>query len=267
MSKLSSETLFHYVSDKKHLIDILENNFRPRYVIEKLHFESGDLHEIGIPMLCFCDIALSNIEEHVEWYGEYGIGMNKEWGIRKGLTPVHYYNERSHTIGELSKSISELRSIVEQDEVANDKATTIRNGYIGLYYNLWFMKLYEGEQFSIKSNKTETKKFYDEREWRYIPSIGDLKNLNSSLPMSIQGGRIEEFKQDSSYRNQLNRNLGDDTRLSFNPEDIAYIIIATENDRREFIDAIKFAKNRYEEDIVEVLFSKIISLEQIRRDF
>ena len=156
MSRLSSETLFHYVRKKEYLISILKNNFRPRYVIEKFTVESGELIKAALPMLCFCDIILSSIDEHVKWYGRYGIGMKKEWALKKGLTPVHYYNPESHAMKYLSKALLYMRQKLNNGESNPD--------LISDYYNLWFMKPYIGMQFNRFEKSISPKKYYDERE-------------------------------------------------------------------------------------------------------
>lgn len=35
-------------------------------------------HTKSLPMICFCDMPLSNISDHVEVYGHYAIGFNKK---------------------------------------------------------------------------------------------------------------------------------------------------------------------------------------------
>lgn len=267
MSKLSSESLFHYVEKKEYLIDILENNFRPRYVIEKMYFDEEDYFEVGIPMLCFCDIKLANIEEHTNWYGNYGIGMKKEWAIRNGLTPVHYYNKDSHLSNEIKTGISIFRELIKNEQVPNEFKTKHSEIFHSLYYNFWFMKSYEGEQFFKHTDKIEYKKFYDEREWRYIPSTTSLKAMREELPMSLLNKRLAIYRSDADYKNRINTELGEDTKLYFIPDDIAYIIIRNEAERTELINAIKSTKLVYCIGTVETLSSKIISLDQIKSDF
>eukprot|EP01034_Spumella_vulgaris_P011525 gene11525-14663_t len=67
--------------------------FWPRYSLEDFRWQvSGpNSHEFAaFPMVCFCDIPLSRIDEHVGFYGSYGLGLSREWGIRAGLNPVQY---------------------------------------------------------------------------------------------------------------------------------------------------------------------------------
>ncbi|WNR46864.1 abortive infection system antitoxin AbiGi family protein [Paenibacillus roseipurpureus] len=261
MSRLSSETLFHYVREKSFLISILQNNFRPRYVKEEFSFESNELAKIALPMLCFCDIKLSSIDEHVKWYGKYGIGMKKEWALKKGLTPVHYYNPNSHAIKHLSDALLNIRQGIKN-------GTSNLDAYISNYYNLWFLKPYTGEQYNRSEDKILQKEFYDEREWRYIPSLDELKRLDEGLPMSISGDELVRFENKyDSYNSDLNTKLGESISLDFTPQDISYIIVGHEEERLEMIGAIKQAKSHFDRDTRELVFSKIISLEQIFKDF
>jgi hypothetical protein len=95
---VSSNTLFHFTDSAENLIRILENDFLPRFCLEELElFRKGDtpLIDMAIPMVCFCDLPLSNIGEQLSAYGNYGIGMSKEWGIRQGINPVLYLTPNS----------------------------------------------------------------------------------------------------------------------------------------------------------------------------
>src|SRR5688572_32225145 len=95
MSPISSNTLFHFTDTRDHLVSILTNEFRPHYCLEDLSVLGGLPPEtagnvIGIPIVCFCDIPLSQATEHMRVNGRYALGLRKDWGMRQGLTPVLY---------------------------------------------------------------------------------------------------------------------------------------------------------------------------------
>ena len=69
-------------------------------------------------MVCFCDIPLSRTEEHVKFYGEYGIGLAKEWAERNNVTPILYVSSTNH----LPKT---FRDIVDHaHHLENDRKVT-----------------------------------------------------------------------------------------------------------------------------------------------
>ncbi|PIU57160.1 MAG: hypothetical protein COS88_01980 [Chloroflexi bacterium CG07_land_8_20_14_0_80_51_10] len=56
---LSADTLFHFTKSQDDLISILTNEFEPRYCIENLGFQTENQENLAIPMVCFCDLPLS----------------------------------------------------------------------------------------------------------------------------------------------------------------------------------------------------------------
>lgn len=85
MARISSQTLFNFTDTIEFLIDNLENGFYCHTTFEKLPYGKNGYR---VPMACFCDIPLSLIKEHFNWYGRYGIGIKKSYGRELGVKPV-----------------------------------------------------------------------------------------------------------------------------------------------------------------------------------
>ena len=102
---LSANTLFHFTKDSNTLLSILSTKFYPRLCLEKNFFTVKEVGKIAIPMVCFCDIPLSQISEHVEHYGEYAIGLKKSWAIKNGITPILYTHRESLITKNIGKNI------------------------------------------------------------------------------------------------------------------------------------------------------------------
>ncbi len=92
---LSANSLFHFTRSIDHLIDILKNEFKPHFCLEDFNVlyqnpQKFKALEYAIPITCYCDIPLSQIAFHLSIYGDYGIGMSKSWGKKKGINPILY---------------------------------------------------------------------------------------------------------------------------------------------------------------------------------
>lgn len=82
---LSSNTLFHFTDRIEGLISILSREFRPHYALEDLGDVFGQPRDprdptIGVPMVCFWDIPLSQTGKHMQTYGNYAIGLTRNGG-------------------------------------------------------------------------------------------------------------------------------------------------------------------------------------------
>src|SRR5438552_2629153 len=96
----SANTLFHFTGVRA-LKGILRNGFYPKYRKENLSVATPRISKYKnayVPMVCFCDLPLSRIRQHIDFYGEYGIGMRKEgWGIERGISPIIYLPVQSYS--------------------------------------------------------------------------------------------------------------------------------------------------------------------------
>lgn len=87
----SANALINFMRRREYLEMILHNMaIIPRYYIEYVDYLNIEgLSKVAFPMSCFCDIPLNKLTSHMEFYGDFGIGLDKErWGINKGIQPV-----------------------------------------------------------------------------------------------------------------------------------------------------------------------------------
>ena len=252
MSNISSNSLFHFTTKIDYLLNILENGFFPRYCYESAKITTEkrreDLEQIT-PMVCFCDISLSQISKHINKYGSYGIGMTKHWGINNKLNPVIYINTNS----KLSNSVSQLAdSIVELLDEHCSKH--IRDASDELLNLLKFLKPYEG----YDANRNEKGiRFYDEKEWRYIPEMSFDKEYKSLISFEDYNNKITLGKANEKLK---------EYKLNFTPEDIKYIFIPSINEIHIVISELK-KSNVFTKNEIEILTTKILTIEQINDDF
>lgn len=257
MGVLSSNTLFHYTNKMDYLIKILENDFSPRISIENL---STDItNEIGIPMVSFCDIPLSQVSNHSMTYGKYGIGLTKEWGQRMGITPVMYFHNSANHFKPFNIATDKLKS-----DIYGIEPQYSFEMYSHIMYITWFHKLYEGLMW--KDNKYMEKKFYDEREWRYIPSLGSMYD-SGITKMSYFDEDVKKLKHDIDFKEMINIELGKEFKLKFTPNDIKYLIVDKETEILKMISRVKKLKHKYGEDEIHLLITRIVSMESIENDF
>ncbi len=241
--KQSANTLFRFFEQAEYLYGTLEKSAMiPRYYTETVDYLDIDFPHIAYPMICFCDINLHKIQEHMDFYGGYGIAFSKEWGINKGIQPIQYINYESFLCKDFSKAFKYAITSETEDDAQNFLLT-----------QMYFLKPING---TMQRNDIEVPRlFTDECEWRYIP---DIKKIN--LPQAVT-------EQDICSLPTLNETLfnSPETWLKFKYDEIKYIIIKT-NDEFEYIcNLVKKITNTEEEK--NRLISKIIVWENSRRDF
>ena len=224
MPSISANALFHFTSSAQKLASILANDFWPNYHHEKIYLRADADYELFIPMVSFCDIPLSQISQHIERYGHYGLGMSKEWGIRNGLNPVLYLN---------------ADSILANDLHAALKATFLKEGVDALL----------NSQRCIKEYKDADTCYYNEREWMYVAPEKILQH-----PPSEEG--LAALNQKVRFRS-----------LSFEPQDIRYVVTKNREDIPNLIQDIFRLKSNRSQDEKLLVISKIISCEDITEDF
>lgn len=204
---ISANTLFHFTNSLDNLLNILRNEFRPRFCLENYNLLGRQVpedmgYEFAVPMVCFCDLPLSQTATHLSVYGDYGVGMTKAWGTRNGITPVLYLYRESL----LTQRYAEMFKIAAREEPNSPKRNRLSKA---LYDFACFIKPYEGDlwrESAILSNI----RFYNEREWRFVPVLPE--------DFFRTGLSKEAFLNDDT-RNAANEKLGQLSRIPFEPND------------------------------------------------
>lgn len=252
---VSANTLFHFTSSFENLENILRTKFSPRFCLENFSplLNRSDNAEFAIPMVCFCDLPLSRTEAHLATYGRYGIGLTKEWGRRNGVTPVLYVHPESPLYQNLSSLIGQLRT--RALTASADGAGSLLSDVLEV---VCYMKPYEGPFYRGGTYK-EGVRFYNEREWRYVPP--------RDKRVYAKGISRTEFENEEG-RASLNAELASLVSLGFGPDDIRYVLVSTEDEIPKTMDLMEkvfSASGSYLS--VKRLLTRILSVEYLHADF
>ena len=112
---IGANALFNFMRKYEYLESALKRmSFVPRYypeTVDYLNIMIGEesVKEWYIPMCCFCDIPLHQLSVHAEGdngYGKFGIALHKQFGISRGISPIHYINNPSIETENLSIALN-----------------------------------------------------------------------------------------------------------------------------------------------------------------
>lgn len=198
MPNLSSVTLFHFTDSLENLKSILKGGLRYGMFGEKLPIKSLAYFVRGIS---FCNIPLSMISEHVEWYGRYAIGLKRSAMRMVGVSPVFYIHSKTKTLPVDKKGFEDNPS-------------------------LGFFKQYYGSQYHKIARKYKYKSFYNEKEWRVFSGKAEIENYSDDPDLD----RIRKKKD---------RTVPEVTPLKITDDMIEYIILKSPDDFMEFDEFLK----------------------------
>jgi hypothetical protein len=240
--KPRSHTLFHFTKSIGSLKSILRNGFWPRYSLEDFNWYNSQTGFIAYPMACFCDIPLTRIGEHVGFYGEYGIGLTKQWGAANGLCPLIYLSPSTP----VSVALNRLFTTKPQAPQYAEREVDI-NSIIS------YIKPTEGTV--LVGSEPAPKEFYQENEWRYVPKAKEIRQWITK----------EEYA-DSKILGSLNEIAKQKGVLQVTSKDIKYIFVKSDSDIPGIIDFIQTELGHYSGNDLKMLMSRVVSSESINVD-
>lgn len=241
-----SDTLFHFTKSENVLFEILKHGFWPSYCLEDLSWQGKDKTEfVAFPIVCLCDIPLSRITDHIDFYGSYGIGLKRSWAHKNQLNPVLYLGEGNPAANSF---VSAVRTAKKQEKEEKGSSAIKDLRFLAAH-----TKPLSGQM--IVSDKTVEKEFYKESEWRHVASHEEVP------PYLVQ----------SKYENQdilsdANQKTRENAMLKFLPTDVAYVFVPSDDDIPNVINFMQQELDQYPSADLKVLFSRVISIESILRD-
>ncbi|MBK6482331.1 MAG: hypothetical protein IPG01_04160 [Chitinophagaceae bacterium] len=253
---VSANTLFHFTA-KESLKGILSSQgFFAQYSEE--HFEDilpeSSIYRVSlIPLVSFCDltiIQLSRESIHTTDFGNYGIGLTKNWGIKMRVSPVVYVHENSQPSSQLYNLIKLFRRYDEEHE-AEEIISQARRELVDSFK---FIKPYKGRWQKGKEilSTNDDVIYYNEREWRYCPPLQESKVVSGVTAIA----RKRQVRLNRALKKKL---------IHFNPNDVKFIIIKEKSEIDEFIKII-LAMDINKKQINE-LITKIITFQEINEDY
>lgn len=245
-NKESANELFHFTNKYDYIKSILNDKFKPFFCVEDISYmyEEGRNMTLAYPMVCFCDIPLERIAVHRENYGKYGIGLKKEWGMENELSIVNYSHNRS------IKS-SANRILVDYNErkcrgLMDDLSHNFRIAFSIL---LMVTKPYEGRVFNkVDGTWSESKvRFYNEREWRFIPLIDSLRWY---LALDEFSGSYDDFYK--AFKEEEPK-IQEKYNLNFTVDDITHIFLKDRSEKEKLLNDIRGNYNDADLEQIEKL--------------
>ncbi|AOX08608.1 hypothetical protein D3C76_899700 [compost metagenome] len=240
-----SNTLFHFTKSSDTLKHVLKSGFWPRYCPEDVSWVGYEEFDyIAYPMVCFCEIPLSRLTEHVGFYGSFGLGLTREWAAKNGLNPV-FYTSPGSPMATSFKSFNELANRVVKP--VSTELKTLMRSYLS------FSKPTAGTM--IIDSKPIDKAFYQESEWRYVAQGDGVKQY--LLAQEFSDPEIRDGHNKVTYERCL---------LKFTPADIKYIFVREDSDIPDIVNFIQTELDAYPGADLKILMSRVTSLESIRQD-
>ena len=239
MAGLAASSLYHYTSFEALQGILNTRGFWPQLAMEEMPV-LGPSTVLAVPMVCFCDIRLTQVGDHIKHYQPYAIGLTKYWAKRASINPVMYLEHGSQasntiasTIGLHWKKYDSSAKALKLDDLSRE---TLKES---LKF-LCFCKRSTGRRWNKIAKEFDPDRiirFYDEREWRFVSSK-DLHSQGAVIPLNYHvavPGRPFDWDGIDRWNEELRQNP-----LSFTGVDISHIVVRDESEVQELIDTVKW---------------------------
>lgn len=271
---ISTSSIFHFTPTLDILKLILQDGFKITYCLEEFNLGTGR-SELGISMISFSDIPISNLVSIGSSYGSFGIGLSKDWASKNRINPVVYMESNSNfsqivcDFIEIIQDKTDLQAQYEINPLGNTtheikkldshENNNLYNLMLGLLSNI---KNSNGDLLRKDKDPISNFNFYAEREWRFVPSESEFEDCHLSYEPVLTKEAFLEWRTQSSQKDFFPC-----LNLTFESTDISHILVEKESDIKEVINILKEIPKLNDKDKFEVLLTKITSFERLKLDY
>lgn len=231
-----SLTQLYHCTEYSSLCSILSSRrFLPSYCLEDLSVFPKEIMKMAYAVICFADLMEVERDRHMKQFGaDSYIIMKKEWALRKSVSPIVYYHDKSFLAEILNNIIAfAAERYLQMGQPEDDKFCN------SVMLLMGYLKQYEGRYLIKKTDKySEITQFYNEREWRYIPSVtqneafyldeDDYKNealVKQKKQELIDNGLVLSFELDDIIEVGIPLSRKEDFERELQKDHILYDII------------------------------------------
>jgi hypothetical protein len=251
--------------------------FRGRSYVKKIiewaktYAKENGKSYIRLDTLSFCNIPLRDSYLYMR-YGKYGIGMSLDWAIKNTISPVVYIHETT-PFRDFRNQINNFHIIDTTLKMAEKSLRDRFFNNIDIPYNsdnddlitninritLRTIQFFKNWKTIYQQTEIIT---YQEREWRYVPSLFDT----NEKPIITKGD--EDFQKIKNKEYKQKPHLPDYSLKIESLDDLRYVIIKTDDQRQRILNVL--SKNFSDEQLKNAILSGkllIIKDETIQNDF
>ncbi|HHQ6557090.1 TPA: abortive infection system antitoxin AbiGi family protein [Serratia fonticola] len=211
----------HFTNEFEKLLSIISSHsFLLRYCGEYFGDKNGKVvSNAAHPMVSFSGYDSCELPTKRITYGGYGISLHKSWALKNGITPVNYIEKNSPVASGLiallrSRQLKQLPSHLRLPVIQLKCFTKHVYGY-----NSYFSR-----------NNYD---FEYEKEWRYVPTIEQIKKNLISINFSA-------YKRRKDFYNAKIEKFP----LEFSHEDVRCIYVKNESERNKIMSISNFTEDQ-----------------------
>lgn len=191
----------------------------------------------AFPMVSMCDLPFSEFASYIGKYGDYSIGLSREWGLANRFNSV-WYCEKDSMVADVFRNT--IKEALKNDQI--EKITP-------LFKLLAYIKVYEDE---LPKHDYEKYRFCDEKEMRFVPSFEYMLSGNEVPVLTIEDYEI--------YKNNHKGSSALSYGVKFKWSHVKYIVVKEDHQIEKFRSLLlNLNKKNYQ--------IPIFSNEQIQEDF
>jgi hypothetical protein len=170
INDLDSSIRKHYV---ERLVDVISNGFYMKLGSERIYGSNNTFIQATVARTCFTEIKLTQAHSHAFRYGHLGIGVHRDFVLKREGNPVFYVQNGDYSA--VVENLCKLRDHISTDALKE------------LEVALAYLK-------SMSEQNSPDLQYYDELEWRIV----HLDRLEKYFTVTDRDKHIFRIKVDPS---------------------------------------------------------------------